>query len=197
MNHEGKYMTLAEKFVSAVTSIQDADLCFNEPVDDIMLNQIEAETGLTLPVEFKNLYKLHNGQGDIGDSLFDLFSLNSAKDILENWDAFKIVEPQCDQDGIKAEPEEGIKDKWCNSKWIPFASTADGHAICIDYDPAEGGNVGQIITFWYNEGERNLIADSFEEFIISYLKNLEEGIYIYDTERNAVVRKDGKLMFGT
>ncbi len=56
MNHEGKYMTLAEKFVSAVTSIQDADLCFNEPVDDIMLNQIESETGLTLPVEFKNLY---------------------------------------------------------------------------------------------------------------------------------------------
>ena len=104
-------MTLAEKFVSAVTSIQDADLCFNEPVDDIMLNQIESETGLTLPVEFKNLYKLHNGQGDIGDSLFDLFSLNSAKDILEKWDAFKIVEPQCDQDGIKAEPEEGIKDK--------------------------------------------------------------------------------------
>ena len=49
MNHEGKYMTLAEKFVSAVTSIQDADLCFNEPVDDIMLNQIESETGLTLP----------------------------------------------------------------------------------------------------------------------------------------------------
>ncbi len=42
-----------------------------------------------------------------------------------------------------------------------------------------------------------MIADSFEEFIISYLKNLEEGIYIYDTERNAVVRKDGKLMFGT
>lgn len=189
-------MTLAEKFVSAVKSIQDADLCFNEPLDDVTLNEIESETGLKLPVEFKNLYKLHNGQDDIGVSLFDFFNLNSAKDILKNWDAFKTLELQCDQDGIKAEPEAGIKDKWCNSKWIPFASTADGHDLCIDYDPAESGNVGQIITFWYNEGERNLIAESFDEFIISYLKNLEEGIYIYDIEEDAIVRKDGKPMFG-
>lgn len=35
---------------------------------------------------------------------------------------------------------------------------ADGHSICIDYDPAESGNVGQIITFWYNAEERDLIA---------------------------------------
>lgn len=189
-------MSLADEFEAAIAGIQGLNPCFNAPLDEGVLHEIETKTGFQLPEEFKNLYRLHNGQEDCCDSLFDFFNLNPARDILRTWDALKTVEPQCEEDGIKADPDEGIKDKWCSSKWLPFANTADGHSICIDYDPDEGGKVGQIVVFWYNDEERPLIADSFADFLKSYLEKLKEGEYIFDLEISAIVRKDGEPMFG-
>ena len=72
----------------------------------------------------------------------------------------------------------------------------------MDFAPTEAGTVGQVITFWYNSPERELIAPSFKDFILKYVKNIQEGVYIYEREEDGeismgmIVRKDGEPMFG-
>ena len=189
-------MSLADEFVAAIAGISGLDPMFNEGLTDAKLDEIEQKTGLMLPNEFKELYKLCNGQDYGGNCLFDYFLLNSFDDIINTWETFKSSEEEFESDGIKSEPETGIKNKWCNSKWLPFANTADGHSICIDYDPDKTGTVGQVITYWYNSEERNLIAGSFADFIEGYLRNLQDGTYIFDADVSAVVKKDSTPMFG-
>ena len=189
-------MSLVNEFVATIMGIPGFNPAFREGLTDDQLSEMEQKTGLILPDEFKALYKLHNGQDYSGNCLFDYFSLNSIDDIMNTWETFKSLEQEFEKDDIKSEPEKGIKDKWCSSKWLPFANTADGHSICIDYDPDETGTAGQIVTFWYNSEERNLIAKSFEEFIKIYVKNIQDGIYIFDVAGGAILKKDNKPMFG-
>ena len=55
----------------------------------------------------------------------------------------------------------------------------------------------QVITFWYNSPERELIALSFKDFIVEYTKNIQNGVYVYQQEDGcgSIVRKDGEPMF--
>ena len=72
----------------------------------------------------------------------------------------------------------------------------------LDFEPAEGGNAGQVITFWYNSPERELVAPSFKAFIVDFVANIKNGTYVYtqevydDIALGMIARKDGKPMFG-
>lgn len=85
---------------------------------------------------------------------------------------------------------------------MPFATTADGHCLCLDFAPAEGGSAGQVITFWYNSPERELVSPSFKDFIVDYVASIKNGTYVYtqevydDITLGMIARKDGKPMFG-
>ena len=98
---------------------------------------------------------------------------------------------------IEATPDGGVKNIWGCSKWVPFACSADGHFLCMDFSPAKNGTYGQVITFWYNSPERELIALSFKDFIVEYTKNIQNGVYVYQQEDGcgSIVRKDGEPMF--
>ena len=80
---------------------------------------------------------------------------------------------------------------------MPFAASADGHFLCMDFSPSKNGTNGQVITFWYNSPERELVALSFRDFIVEYTKNIQEGVYVYEQEEGygSIVRKDGEPMF--
>lgn len=62
---------------------------------------------------------------------------------------------------------------------------------------SKNGTYGQVITFWYNSPERELIALSFKDFIVEYTKNIQNGVYVYQQEDGcgSIVRKDGEPMF--
>ena len=61
---------------------------------------------------------------------------------------------------------------------------------------------GQVITFWYNSPERELVAPSFKAFIVDFVTNIKNGTYVYtkeiydDITLGMIARKDGKPMFG-
>lgn len=69
--------------------------------------------------------------------------------------------------------------------------------LCMDFSPAKNGTYGQVITFWYNSPERELIALSFKDFIVEYTRNIQNGVYVYQQEDGcgSIVRKDGEPMF--
>ena len=57
----------------------------------------------------------------------------------------------------------------------------------MDFSPAKNGTYGQVITFWYNSPERELIALSFKDFIVEYTKNIKMA-YMYINRKMGAVR---------
>jgi cell wall assembly regulator SMI1 len=60
-----------------------------------------------------------------------------------------------------------------------FTSDGCGNHICIDLDPTEDGNFGQVIQMWHDSSNRELYASSFKEWINNYLNDLEQGKFVY------------------
>ena len=194
-------MGFIEDFSKAIEGITDFRPHMFGGASEEELSKLEKELGFVLPDDFKEFYQIYNGQDEYADALFDIFYLCTVEQIISYWDALKSNESEFMM--IRAESDIGIKEIWGCSKWVPFASTADGHCLCMDFAPTEAGTVGQVITFWYNSPERELIAPSFKDFILEYVKNIQEGVYIYEQDDDKeismgmIVRKDGEPMFGT
>ena len=193
-------MSFIEEFAETVKNIEGFQPNLFNGATEAELQAAEETMHITLSEDFKNFYRVFNGQDEYADALFDTFFLCSLKQILYFWDAFKFNEGAFLQ--ITAEPEPGIKNVWGSAQWVPFAATADGHCLCLDFAPAEGGTAGQVITFWYNSPERELVAPSFKAFITDYVANIKNGTYIYtqevydDITLGMIARKDGDPMFG-
>ena len=84
-------------------------------------------------------------------------------------------------DGIACEPEGPIKpDEWWRLGWIPFCGDGGGNHLCVDVDPARGGNPGQVISMWHDDGARALIARSLTDFIEILARDAESGAIAWD-----------------
>lgn len=76
--------------------------------------------------------------------------------------------------------ETGIANDWWNSGWIPFASNGGGDYLCVDTSPADGGNVGQVISHSHETGEHRLLAASLLDYLQSLAGQLADGKYEFD-----------------
>ena len=173
-------MNFIEDFAETIKNIQGFQPDLFAGATETELKAAEEKMNIMLPEDFKKFYRAFNGQNEYADALFDTFFLCR----------------------IPAEAEPGIKNVWGCALWVPFAATADGHCLCLDFEPAEVGNAGQVITFWYNSPERELVAPSFKAFIVDFVANIKNGTYVYtkeiydDITLGMIARKDGKPMFG-
>ena len=82
----------------------------------------------------------------------------------------------------KTEPDYGfgvqegpIKRNYWNRRWIPFAENQCGDNIYLDLDPAEGGNVGQIVDWWTDRGLSKLIAPDFLPWLDDISRAIKTG----------------------
>lgn len=54
--------------------------------------------------------------------------------------------------------KEGIKG------WLPFASRNGDDFLAIDFNPGPDGNLGQVISFCFEDGRYKWLADSFDNY---------------------------------
>ncbi|NRO98830.1 molybdenum cofactor biosynthesis protein MoaA [Paraburkholderia sp. NMBU_R16] len=144
----------------------------NAGAGDEDIRSLEAALDIALPEDFIESLKIHNGQPRIAGDFFDGDSLLCGRDILKAWKVWHKLVVSGDFEDCSAEPDDGIKDDWYNLKWIPFTSNGAGDHLCLDFDPAEGGTVGQVIRVWHDDDQRTLVARSFREwlhrFVVEY-----------------------------
>ncbi|KRD11093.1 hypothetical protein ASE21_05095 [Flavobacterium sp. Root901] len=95
-------------------------------------------------------------------------------------------------------PENAIKKKYFNHKWIPVFSDHGGNYIGMDLDPDVNGKRGQIINFGRDEEDMYVMADDLEQFFDSILNqlNINKGealreFHIHDAIRELI--KEGKF----
>jgi len=147
-----------------------ADL--NPPATDAEIHGLEQQLGITLPADFVECLKIHNGQKGEADGLFDGLEFLSTQRILNEWSIWKGLLDGGDFDGDQSNSASGIKADWWNPNWIPFTYNGAGDHLCIDLDPADQGQIGQVITLWHDDAARNKKANSFGLWFTEFVTKL-------------------------
>ena len=81
---------------------------------DAQLDELEAFIGAKLPDEFRDFYKVHNGQDADVVGLIVAEEILSIDRIKEQWGIWKELYDQGTFTGKHSDPDDGIKDDWCN-----------------------------------------------------------------------------------
>lgn len=164
----------------------------NPGATEAQIEATEACLGQRLPEEMKALYRLCNGQVEVGCGVWEGCEFLSLARIQTEWSCWKELLDDghfIDSDGqpLGCEPDPGVRNAWWLPEWIPLSYDGGGNHTCIDLNPAVGGQVGQIISMWHDDPERRVLAPSLRAWFEAYIEGLEAGDIVYSAENNALM----------
>ncbi|WP_455209746.1 SMI1/KNR4 family protein [Kaarinaea lacus] len=131
------------------------------PAFDSQIEAAEATIGLRFPDALKTLLLEHNGEDHHWPpGIFpDGHRFLPTEDIVETW--FKL------QEFNDATPEH----------WLPFAASRSKAIRFLDFNPPQGGSVGQVVEVNFDQQTYEVLADSFVEYIEKYAMDLGVNKY--------------------
>lgn len=132
-------------------------------LDDDTIQMLQQKYHITLPEDLIALYKWRNGQQ--GDC-YEAFVNNSMFIPLES--ALDSAAENTSMIGTDFEIEN-----WWHKDWIPLFHNGGGDHLCYDMGGIFTNNPGQLIEFWHEDNDRNIIAPSLATFLdalIAYYK---------------------------
>lgn len=162
----------------------------NEGATDEDFEDLEDLINKTLPIEVKTFYEIHNGQSSIGEGLIDTEELLSTERIMDEWQVWKDLYDRGVFDESEVDADDHVKQVWWHPFWIPLTYDGSGNHYCLDLSPDEGGKKGQIIRIWHDSPERELIANSFTEWVKGFAEGLENNKYVYSEEWGGIINKE-------
>lgn len=144
-----------------------------QPASDNELDALEQSLGLTLPEDFKEFLKIHNGQSGTGPSLFEQGRLLGTTDILIEWQTWDKLLQSGEFEEDHSAPSPEIKAGWWRPGWVPFLSNGRGDHLCLDMDPTTIGTHGQVIEVLHDVESRQRLAAGFTEWLEIKIKENE------------------------
>jgi cell wall assembly regulator SMI1 len=143
----------------------------NDPAPDEMVNDLNRKLAGKLPLEFLESLRRHDGTAGWTTEFCD-GRLLSAKLILHTLNEIvDIAEDLADADQRNAlnrtqtlTPLGPVKNVFWSKHWIPFHVT-DCSKTCFDFDPAKGGEIGQIIEVNWEGETVKVISKNYVEFL--------------------------------
>lgn len=141
----------------------------NPPAPETEIANLEEDLGFSLPADFVTCLKLHNGQKGNADWLFDGEEFLSIKSIALKWRALRTVRERGDFDEFVPNSTQQVRHSWWLPKWVPFTSNGMGDFTCLDLDPGPHGTQGQIICFFHDLGDRNVLAPNFTSWFRDFV----------------------------
>lgn len=165
-------------------------LSLNPPATDGELRKVRVLLGAYTPPELLELYAIHNGATDYGLFADGMEFMTVAQVMyVQRYLAERgssISEPR--QGGVRIGP---VKPIFFSRKRVAFAAWNGKVHWSIDYDPAPGGVVGQIVyeDVWADHLE--VISASLPELLSHYADDLERGVFVLNEEGYL----DSKRMF--
>lgn len=183
-----EYWSRIDNWIQKEAPALAADI--NGPATANEIKDLEEYLRVEFPESFKEFYRIHDAQKAHADGIMNAEEFLSLERIKDEWTVWNDLLKGGDFEGITSTPVKGIKNDWWNAKWIPLTYDGGGNHICLDLDPAEGGNYGQMIRMWHDDDTRELIAPSFEAWIKTYVEDLEKGEYVYSDDYGGLIRKD-------
>jgi cell wall assembly regulator SMI1 len=132
--------------------------------------------GIKLPDDVKNSYRIHNGQLGIASPLMGEWQLLSMKNIRSEWQMMHNLFDAGKLTG-QVKVKGAVRSEWWNPKWLPLAYNGAGDFYCLDFCPTLEGEVGQVISYWHVSDVREVIANSFLNWLQEFANDLERGKY--------------------
>ena len=167
------------------------------PASEEQVLSVEQAVGATLPDSFKELLFRFNGD----DGLTWLAFLGNGNQLLpcqqiveyytlEQTTAAQFYKPEyesvefwLDRVANKIMFVKGpVKPLTLHPNWIPITSMNGDVCRYLDYDPAEGGEIGQVIEVDAECCTYQVLASNFEAFLAVYAQQLRVGLYKVDDE---------------
>ena len=186
---------LIERYPQVAEELE-INLDLNAGASEADFAELEQTLGYALSAEFKELYRVADGEADI----FGVFAGEEWLSIERVIDEYKVWQELYQEGSFQHEdgtdfgcqPEDaGIKpDFWWNPKWIPLSADGGGNGKMIDLDPSEQGTAGQIIQMWHDDAAREKEANSLREFLENYVRDLEAGLYVLDAEFGVILQSE-------
>lgn len=169
----------------------------NAGADEADFARLEAVLGYALPDDFKQLYRVANGEIEGSNGLLMSEEWLSIERIIDEYGVWKalydkgiFVSAEGQDQGCQPE-DAGIKaDYWWNPRWIPITSDGTGNNKMIDLDPAPAGRAGQIIQMWHDDPGRSQEAESLYALLDRFARDLEAGLYVLDADYGLILAED-------
>ncbi len=99
------------------------------------------------------------------------------KYVMSQWDIMKGLHDAGKFMNVKSKPVGPVRDDWWNLRWVPIAHNGAGDLLSLDLEPAPGGHVGQVITFWHMDEKRERLSGDFHSWLQGFAEDLEKGKY--------------------
>ena len=154
------------------------------------LLSLQEGLGIDLPRDFIDSLKVHNGENDGWPCkvFADRGAYLSTEGILEIWTLLQKIASEMtaytDQMDVEEQIREGIvrvegpvKPVDFSPKWVPILDCNGDVFWAIDFDPSDGGVVGQIVEVYWEGNSWKVIADSFKDLLSTYVLSLEANEY--------------------
>jgi cell wall assembly regulator SMI1 len=164
------------------------------PASNRHFNHLEDTTGLRLPLEMEQSYKVYDGCWVAMFLFGNVYGgvLSSLQAIESDWLRWREVSAECGFEAMAAEPQGPIKPQHWNRGWLPVTDPGNGNCFCVDLDPAPGGVVGQVIWFDRVDGPVRVVANGFAEWLGHHASDLESGRIVCHPTDGFVQRPDAE-----
>ena len=137
----------------------------NNGINDNELDAFEQRFTLKLPEDFRTFYKWRNGQ-----------STNYFKSIQENRIFLPLSEISETKDMLDGMIGYDFEDpEWWRTGWVPFLSNGGGDYLCLDLLAEDGGQPGQVISYWHDWEDRSVEYNSFQLWLSDLADSMENG----------------------
>lgn len=152
-----------------------------------LIQDLERELGVDLPVELVDLYLHTNGNND-DTGVFSGYQFLSIEEIYQAIDSLTEGASNFNElETFPCHPEGTIKKVSYSEYWVPFGGKDTGNYIGVDLDPGPNGISGQIINFGPEEYFRVQIAESLQDFLEELLDGYRREEYHYSFNSVGIV----------
>lgn len=175
---------LSENFPPALENLRD-------PATEEAIASVEFQIQLMLPEALKESFKIHDGEEHnyLPGVLADGYWLMPLEHACETWKQLKDLAAELfgtedNPTQWRSQVEDGIifikgavKPLIGSPKWFPIANMNGDITRFLDFDPPDGGTLGQVIEIDAEACQFQVIAPSFLEYIEQYAGDLAAGLY--------------------
>ena len=161
----------------------------NPGATEEQLSALEAELSVQLPEDVRRSLKVHNGESDGWPYrvFADCGTYLSTDRIIHEWEQRLLfsenlfTEEEVDIEQLIRDSiifvEGPVKPVGFVKEWIPIMECNGDVFWASDLSPSEGGTLGQIIEVDIENCSWKVIANTFTEWLSSYVTGLEAGEY--------------------
>jgi cell wall assembly regulator SMI1 len=150
---------------------------WNPGATEAQLVQLEEWLGCRLPEDFRESYKIHDGQKDdtvglaFGMALQPLdWSLSRMKEFVD----FGKDDPAW-LTNVNSMPAEAVQRFRAHRSWVPVTQDSGGNYMGLDMAPGPKGQAGQVIIFGSREETNYVVAPNWRAFLEHLLHLMEQA----------------------